>query len=106
MAERTTPVLAPGAVTWHDNMPAFEQFAFAPALPLEVEIAAHDTPLGTLQVRSPRHSFQEFRGNQYGISVTAIYSDHREHREYITHYDCGKQDGLCWQGRIRFLNDC
>ena len=77
MAEWTAPVLTPGAVAWNDNMPAFEQFAFAPALPLEVEIAAHDSLLGTLQVCSPHHSFQEFRGNQYWISVTAIYSSHR-----------------------------
>ena len=70
-------MLTPRAVAWNDNMPALEQFAFAPALPLEVEIAAHDSPLGTLQVCSPHHSFQEFRGNQYWISVTAIYSSHR-----------------------------
>jgi hypothetical protein len=48
MAERTAPVLAPGAVAWNDNMPAFEQLALALALPLEVEIAAHDSLLGTL----------------------------------------------------------
>jgi len=40
MAERTAPVLAPGAVAWNDNMPAFEQLALALALPLEVEVVA------------------------------------------------------------------
>ena len=98
-------MLAPGAVACNDNMPAFEQFALALALPLEVEVAAHDSPLGTLQVCSPHHLFQEFRGNQYWISVTAIYSSHRLNMDYIMHHDRGKHDGLYWQGWIRFLND-